>query len=312
MSGWNGYTGATSVTGGTLQLGNGASGERLVSAVALSNNATMVFNHADTLEFYVAVTGTGSVVKNGPGVLEIDVNSGVNTYNGGTTINNGTIQSFLTDNALPQTGTLTVNTSGTFDLNGNNQTVGGLAGSGLVTSAGFDVLTVNAPLAGSTTFSGTITETATPGMAVQLTGSGQLTLNGTDSYSGGTQVSGGTLNVGGASSVPSAGVTTVMGSAPISLASLLLGGGVSGGPLEFAGLPAAVPAVLSDIQSSPSVANMATLGGAPALPQGGAGSAVSGIALPSSGPANVPEPGTVALLLVGALCGLGVWLKRRK
>jgi len=50
---------------------------------------------------------------------------------------------------------------------------------------------------------------------------------------------------------------------------------------------------------------MATLGGAPALTQVGAGSAVGGLS-------TVPEPGTMALLLAGSLCSLGLWLKRRK
>ena len=45
---------------------------------------------------------------------------------------------------------------------------------------------------------------------------------------------------------------------------------------------------------------MATLGGAPSLSQGGGGSAVGGSA------AAVPEPGTLALLAVGAIGLVGV------
>jgi hypothetical protein len=49
---------------------------------------------------------------------------------------------------------------------------------------------------------------------------------------------------------------------------------------------------------------MATLGGAPALGQVGAGS-VGNLS-------TVPEPGTMALLLAGSLCSLAAWRKRRK
>jgi hypothetical protein len=56
--------------------------------------------------------------------------------------------------------------------------------------------------------------------------------------------------------------------------------------------------------------NIATPVGASALPQGGAG--VAGSVLAAGSLSAVPEPGTVMLLLVGSLCGLGMWLKRRK
>jgi hypothetical protein len=58
--------------------------------------------------------------------------------------------------------------------------------------------------------------------------------------------------------------------------------------------------------------NIATPVGAPALPQGGAGVAGSVLSAGSLSAVPEPEPGTVMLLLVGSLCGLAMWLKRRK
>ena len=49
LSGSNTYTGGTTVAGGALEIGNGGSGEYLTSlSIAMSNNATVEFNHADT------------------------------------------------------------------------------------------------------------------------------------------------------------------------------------------------------------------------------------------------------------------------
>jgi autotransporter-associated beta strand protein len=140
-----------------------------------------------------------------------------------------------------------------------------------------------------------------------------LTLGGTNTYSGGTTVSGGTVTLAGASELPSAGVLTVGSNQAVDLTSLLSGGGSLGGPMEWAGTPAPAPAVLSEIQSGPAlVPNMATLGGAPALSQDGAGSAVGGITAGSAAsPAQVPEPGTFVLTLA-AIISLGLFQVRRR
>ena len=61
LSGSNSYQGNTYVNGGTLQIGNGGTGEALASpSIAMSNSATVVFNHADNLSYGGAISGTGS------------------------------------------------------------------------------------------------------------------------------------------------------------------------------------------------------------------------------------------------------------
>ena len=59
LSGSNTYTGPTTVAGGTLQVGNGSSGEYLASAsVSLASGAAMVFNNADILTYGGTITAS--------------------------------------------------------------------------------------------------------------------------------------------------------------------------------------------------------------------------------------------------------------
>ena len=90
LAGPNTFTGATTVNGGTLQIGNGTSGKGLASpTVAMSNNATVAFNHADALLYAGSISGSGSLVKNGGGTLTL---MGSQAYSGATTIVNGTLR----------------------------------------------------------------------------------------------------------------------------------------------------------------------------------------------------------------------------
>lgn len=133
---------------------------------------------------YSGVMGAtaGSLIYQGPMTLTL---SGVNLYTGGTTINGGRLQLGIA-NALPSGKNLTINSPGIFDLNGFNQTIGALSGSGN-TLLGAATLTLNTTQ--TSTYSGSISG----GGSLIFQGPGTLTLSGSNSYSGGTTVSGGTL-----------------------------------------------------------------------------------------------------------------------
>lgn len=91
---------------------------------------------------------------------------------------------------LPVASRLTVEAGATLDLNGNHQTVAGLAGAGTVTNAaagGTVTLTVNQDTA--TTFSGALTGD----LNLVKSGSGSLTLSGSSTFTAGTTVQAGTL-----------------------------------------------------------------------------------------------------------------------
>ena len=90
MTGSNTYTGSTTVSGGTLQVGNGGSGEFLGSpTVSLSNGTALVFNESDSQTYGGVISGNGSLTQTGSGLLTL---SGSNTYTGSTTISAGTLQ----------------------------------------------------------------------------------------------------------------------------------------------------------------------------------------------------------------------------
>ena len=73
----NTYTGATTITGGTLQLGTGVSGHdgsiAGTSGVILANNTTLAYNIAGTQTASYAIGGGGGVSKLGPGTLTMGV-----------------------------------------------------------------------------------------------------------------------------------------------------------------------------------------------------------------------------------------------
>ena len=126
LSGYNTYSGATAVNAGTLQIGNGTSGEYLTSlSIALSNNATLEFNHADAFPggYSGAISGSGQFVKAGGGSLTLN---GTGTYSGATTISAGTLVLGGADVGynLPATTALSIAAGARARL-GREQTAGG-------------------------------------------------------------------------------------------------------------------------------------------------------------------------------------------
>jgi fibronectin-binding autotransporter adhesin len=90
FTGNNTYSGLTSVTGGTLQLGDGVVKNGSVGGnIGLSNNSALVFANPSTQVFAGSIGGNGSVTMNGPGTLQI---TATHSYNGPTTINAGLVQ----------------------------------------------------------------------------------------------------------------------------------------------------------------------------------------------------------------------------
>ena len=73
MPGSNTYSGGTTVSAGTLQVGNGGSGEFLASpSVSLSNGTALVFNHSDALTYGGVISGSGSLTQTRPGHSDAD------------------------------------------------------------------------------------------------------------------------------------------------------------------------------------------------------------------------------------------------
>ncbi|MGJ7507002.1 autotransporter-associated beta strand repeat-containing protein [Variovorax sp. GT1P44] len=223
LTGANGYTGGTTISAGTLQLGNAGTSGSIVGDV--TNNGTLAFNRSDSFELNGGISGTGAVRQVGAGTTVL---SGTNTYTGGTTISHGTLQ---LGNGGP-TGSIVgdVLNNGALAFNRSNDFTfpGVISGTGAVIQAGGGTTTLSAAnnYAGGTTISaGTLAGSATsfgtgaildnaaliidqPGNAsfanalngtgsFTKSGAGALDVTGTNALSGATTVAAGLLAVNG-------------------------------------------------------------------------------------------------------------------
>jgi fibronectin-binding autotransporter adhesin len=204
FSGVNTYAGTTSVSGGTLQLGNGgALGQTGTGNIV--DNSVLAFCRSDSALIVAnAISGSGIVANIGSGSVKL---SGSNTYAGPTIITAGTLQVGSTS-AIPYVGAtnnLTISAPGVLDLHGYATNVGGLSGTGVVDNSGTNkVALIVGNNNATSTFSGVLQDSnfAAGGLlALSKVGSGTLTLNGTNTYLGGTTVANGMLQLGSSSAL---------------------------------------------------------------------------------------------------------------
>ncbi len=149
----NSFTNQTTVLGGTLQLGDGATANGSVGG-NISNDASLIIANPDALTIPGNITGSGSLTKTGAGTLTL---TGANNYTGPTIISNGALQ---------------VGSGGT----------SGALGSGNIVNNGLLAFNRSDNVTNGVVISGT-------GSLAQL-GTGILMLGGSNSYSGGTTVGG--------------------------------------------------------------------------------------------------------------------------
>jgi autotransporter-associated beta strand protein len=174
LSGANTYDGSTTINDGTLQIGNGSTTGSLSTSSAITNNGTLAFNRSTTItqgtDFNSVISGTGSLIQAGSGNLIL---TGANTYDGSTTINDGTLQI------------------------GNGSTTGSLSTSSAITNNGTLAFNRSNTITQGTDFNSVISGT---GSVVQA-GSGTLILSGANTYSGGTTLNAGQLNINNATAI---------------------------------------------------------------------------------------------------------------
>jgi autotransporter-associated beta strand protein len=197
LSGAGTYSGATTISAGTLQIGAGGSTGTLSGTSGITNNATLAFNRTGTLAMSAPISGSGVVNQIGTGIVTL---SGANSYSGGTNVNSGTL-TYLNTGARPATGTTTVAAGATLGL--------GVATSGsFFTSADIDNLFAGtmtnvtndaASRVGIDTTAGNFTygtSIASTTRGLTKLGTNTLTLTGTNAYTGMTTIAAGTLDVG--------------------------------------------------------------------------------------------------------------------
>ncbi len=201
LTGNNTYAGTTTITAGTLQLGNGGTTGSIAGDVV--NNAVLAFNRSDTLIVGGAISGTGVVQQNGTGTTAL---TGPNTHSGGTTITAGTLQLGNGGTTGSITGNVTNNGALAFNRSNTLTVDGVISGTGTVqqNGTGTTVLTGTSTYTGATTVNaGHLIVNGTIASAVAVNGGvlgGNGTVGGITANSGGTVSPGnsvGTINVAG-------------------------------------------------------------------------------------------------------------------
>ena len=152
LTGNNTYTGTTTLSSGTLAVGDGGTAGSL-GAGAVTNNGTLVFNHSDSISLGNLVSGTGSLKQAGSGMLTL---TSSNSYTGATLVNSGTL-ALAGSGALARSTAITIN-GGTLDmgslnatnLNGSNTGVSFGSNGGTLTGSG--TLTITGQTGGASSF----------------------------------------------------------------------------------------------------------------------------------------------------------------
>lgn len=170
LTGTNSYSGPTSITGGSLQVGNNGTTGSIAntSSVTVGSGSSLIVSRsglvtqADVLGSGV-ISGQGALVKTGSGTLTL---TAANSYTGGTTVSEGTL--VINGNQSAATGSITVASTAT------------LTGSGTYGGATTDLLTVNGTLTGTGIITG---NTIINGVHSPGNSPGLQTFNGNLSYS---------------------------------------------------------------------------------------------------------------------------------
>ncbi|SHJ15144.1 autotransporter-associated beta strand repeat-containing protein [Rubritalea squalenifaciens DSM 18772] len=191
----NTYQGATSISLGSLRIGNNSTSGSLGSG-NVNNNGSLIFDRSNTITVGNLISGTGSLTQDGSGTLNL---GGAHTYTGATIINSGNLRLYHT--MALQNSTVAINTHNGLNLNNLSATLGGLSGNGNL-SLGSSTLTVGNNNA-NTSYSGTLSGS---GKLTKI-GSGVFTLAGSNTYSGNTTVNAGTLRLAHASALQNADVS---------------------------------------------------------------------------------------------------------
>ncbi len=239
----NTYTGPTTISAGTLQLGNGTTGQdgSIYNTSRITNGGALVYDLAGS-QTYGGVIGGGSLTKTGGGTLVLtNADAALATTISGGTLqlglgsygNDGTLSGPITDN-----GTLVANYFGAPTLSGSINGTGGLTKAG----PGTLILTNAESYGGTTTISaGTVqlgngvSNGSITGNVSVAAGAALAFANGSPEVYGGVISGSGGLTMVGASTLTLTTANTFTGGTTISSGTLQLGNGTINGSLSATG-----------------------------------------------------------------------------
>jgi autotransporter-associated beta strand protein len=196
-----------------LNLGTGA--------VTLASTLFLTTNGAATLTVGGVIGGPAGagLVKEGTGTLALN---GANTFDGGVTIDAGTVRVGNASALGTSTTSLTFGSSsnGKLQVNGTALVLSGIDGDNTATIENSNVTNGTLTVGGGF-FDGILQNGSAGTLALAKTGAGTLTLTGANTYSGGTTLNAGTLEVGGSSALGTGSVTVNGGTISSSTAAVL-------------------------------------------------------------------------------------------
>ena len=220
LTGNNSYTGTTTISAGTLQIGNGGASGTLGTTNVI-DNGTLALNRSDVVTLGNTISGTGAFIQKGTGTTTL---TGNNSYTGTTTISAGTLKLGAGASLASTNINLgTMASQGTLDLTGKSSgytvaTNQALSGSGSVTMAASQTLTIasGANLAPGNNGSGVLTVNGSLTLATNSSTSMEVTGTNAAGASGGfdqISVKLGNFSAGGTLTINISGL--VLSSTPI-------------------------------------------------------------------------------------------------
>lgn len=117
LEGTNTYTGTTTISAGTLQIGSGGS-TGTIGAGSIVNNGTLAVNRDNSYTLSNTISGSGAFEQNGTGTTIL---TGTNSYTGTTDVNTGAL--YINGDQSTATGAVTVAVGAT--LASDNGQIGG-------------------------------------------------------------------------------------------------------------------------------------------------------------------------------------------
>jgi len=203
LTGANTYSGTTTISAGTLQIGNnGVTGSL---AGSITNNSALAISRSDAVTFSNAIDGAGSLTKLGTGAIKL---SGDNSnFTGPVTLSAGTL-GLGSSNAL---GSITSTTSNAITFSGGALQYS--ANNTLDYSSRFDNTTSNQSYKIDTNSQSISLGASFGSIGSSFTklGSGTLTLTGSNTLSGGITLTAGSLNLGSSNAIDSSGTISFGG-----------------------------------------------------------------------------------------------------
>jgi fibronectin-binding autotransporter adhesin len=167
LSAANTYSGGTIISAGTLQ------GDTTSLQGNITNNAALIFNQISDGTYSGVVSGSGTLTKNGAGVLILD---GASTYTGNTIVTAGTLEVGDANSPSASIGG-DVAVDGGATLRGHGSIDGDVINDGIVWPGGS---------VGTLTINGNYTQNADGALSLDITpaGASQLLVNGNASVAG--------------------------------------------------------------------------------------------------------------------------------